>query len=313
VAGMARPTWSGAISFGLVNVPVKAFTGVRSHTVHFHQLEKDTGARVRYRKVSEKTDKQLDADDIEPGYELSRGRYVVVDPDELDRLRPKSTRAIEIEDFVELTTIDPIYYDTTYWLAPDGEQAAKPYGLLLAAMQDEQRVGVGSVVIRNKQHLAAIRPYDGRLVLTTMRFADEVLEAPDEVSDSDVARPATKERKLARQIVDSMTTDWDPGRYHDTYTEQVQDLIKRKAKGEEITVEEGEEAPADVVDLTEALEASIAAARQGRRRGGEGRSGAGAGPKRGGGQRRRTGAGANRAGGDGRRAASAKGRTRKSA
>ena len=172
---MARSVWSGSISFGLVNVPVKAYTAVREHQVHFNQLDKKSGARIRYEKVSEKTGKEVDADDIELGYEIRSGRYVTFDKDEIEELKPESTKTIDVEDFVALADIDPIYYDRTYWLAPDGDAAKKAYPLLLAAMEDRERVGIGSVVMRNKQYLAAIRPLDGALAMSTMRFADEIV------------------------------------------------------------------------------------------------------------------------------------------
>jgi DNA end-binding protein Ku len=172
---MARAVWSGSISFGLVNVPVKAFTAVRDHEVHFHQLERKSGARIRYEKVSEKTGKEVPSENIELGYELARGTYVTVDPEEIDSLRPKSTRSIAVSDFVELGSIDPIYYERTYWLAPDGEASERAYRLLVAAMEDSGRAGIGMVVMRNKQYLAAVRPLDGALAVSTMRFADEVV------------------------------------------------------------------------------------------------------------------------------------------
>ncbi|TML08896.1 MAG: Ku protein, partial [Actinobacteria bacterium] len=174
-AAMARAVWSGSISFGLVSVAVKAYTAVRDHEVRFHQIDKKSGARVRYEKVSEKTHRKLDGEDIEMGFELRKGRYVAFTKEELSDLRPKSTRTVEVSDFVPLEDIDPIYYERTYWLGPDGPGAARAYGLLCAAMEDRQRVGVGSVVMRNKQYLAAIRPLEGVLAMSTLRFADEVV------------------------------------------------------------------------------------------------------------------------------------------
>ena len=172
---MARPVWSGTISFGLVNVPVKAFTAVRDHDVHFHQLDKKSGSRIRYKKVTEKSGREVDADQIEMGFEIADGRYVTFDKKELDELRPKSTKAIEVSDFVALEDVDPIYYERTYWLAPDGDAAARAYQLLLAAMEERDRVAIGTVAMRNKQYLTAIRPLDGVLAMSTMRFADEVV------------------------------------------------------------------------------------------------------------------------------------------
>jgi DNA end-binding protein Ku len=262
---MARAVWSGSVSFGLVNVPVKAYSAVRDHSVHFHQLEKGTGARIRYRKVSDETGDEVDADDIELGYELKKGTYVTVDPDELDELRPETTRTIDVSDFVALDDIDPVYYEHTYWLGPDGEGAERAYRLLLAAMEDQQRVGIGSVVMRNKQYLAAIRPLDGALAMSTMRFADEVV-AQDDVDGLDVggAKPAAKELRLATQIIDSLAAEWKPEQYHDTYTEELHDLIARKAKGEDLRTEPGgPESGAKVLDLMAALQASVDAAKSG--------------------------------------------------
>ncbi|MDQ1356729.1 MAG: end-binding protein Ku [Acidimicrobiaceae bacterium] len=262
---MARAIWSGAISFGLVNVPVKAYTAVRDHRVHFNQVEKGTGARIRYEKVSDKTGKEVEKDDIQLGYQLGQGRSVIVDPDELDELRPRSTRTIDVDDFVNLDDIDPIYYDHTYWLAPDGESAQRAYRLLLQAMDESSRVGIGSVVMRNKQYLAAIRPLDGALAMSTMRFADEVVPQADidQLKLGGKTKPEAKELKLANQIIDSLATNWDPSRYHDTYTDELLDLIERRSEGEDITVDEAAApAPAKVVDLMEALQASLDAAKK---------------------------------------------------
>jgi DNA end-binding protein Ku len=261
---MARAIWSGSISFGLVSVPVKAFSAVRDHSVHFNQLEKGTGARINYKKVSDKTGKEVASDDIESGYEVSSGKYVVVEDEELEALRPRTSRTIDVADFVELAEIDPIYYERTYWLGPDGEVAERPYRLLLAAMESEGKAGIGTVVMRKKQYLAAIRPLDGALAMSTMRFADEVVPQSDiDALPGKGAKPADKELKLASQIIGSLSTDWDPKRYHDTYTEELKGLIEAKAKGKKIVVEEEAPAEAAVVDLMQALEASLAAARKG--------------------------------------------------
>ena len=260
---MARPVWSGSISFGLVSVPVKAYTAARDHTVHFNQLERDTGARVRHQNVSDQTGEEIDRDDIVLGYEVSGGRYVTFERDELDELRPRSTKAIDVQDFVALEDVDPIYYQKTYWLGPDGDAATEPYALLLAAMEDRGRVAIGSVVMRNKQYLAAVRPLDGALAMSTMRFADEVVdratidEIPEQADKAD-----SKALKLAVQIVDSLAGDWDPSQYHDTYVEEVHKIIEAKAEGETIEVDEGEDAGgAKVLDLMEALRASLDASK----------------------------------------------------
>jgi DNA end-binding protein Ku len=257
---MPRPIWSGAISFGLVNVPVKAYSAVHDHTVHFHQLQKRTGSRIQYQKVSAASGRKVDDEDIEKGYEISKGKYVVVDPDEFAALRPESTRSIDITDFVELASVDPIYYENTYWLGTSGDSAQRAYRLLLQAMEEDQRVGIGSVVMRNKQYLAAIRPLDGALAMSTMRFADEILprSAIDGIPSARM-KAAPKEVRLATQIIESLSSEWDPRRYHDTYTEEMRELIGRKAKGKKIEAPAAqEEAPdAEVIDLMAALEASL--------------------------------------------------------
>ena len=256
---MVRPVWKGSISFGLVSVPVKAFTASRDHTVHFHQLERSSGARVRNHTVSEASGKEVERDDMVLGYELSNGKYVTFERDELDELRPESTRALAVRDFVALDDVDPIYYQRTYWLGPDGDAAAEPYALLLRAMEDKGRVGVGSVVMRNKQYLAAIRPLDGALAMSTMRFADEVVDrsAIDEIpKKADKTDPKAVE--LAGQIIDALAGDWDPSQYHDTYAEEVKDIITAKSKGKTITAPEAEaDQGGEVIDLMAALQATL--------------------------------------------------------
>jgi DNA end-binding protein Ku len=265
---MARPVWSGTISFGLVNVPVKAFTAVRDHDVHFHQLDRKSGSRIRYKKVTEKSGREVDADQIEMGFEISDGRYVTFDKKELEELRPTSTRAIEVSDFVALEDVDPIYYERTYWLAPDGDAAGRAYQLLLAAMEARERVAIGTVAMRNKQYLTAIRPLDGVLAMSTMRFADEVVPRKD-IDDlpSRRSKPAPAELRMAVQLLDSLASDWDPKRYKDTYVEELRERIDAKEAGEDIVAEGPAEKPgADVIDLSEALQRSLDEARGGKRR-----------------------------------------------
>jgi|RhiMethySRZTD1v2_1073278.scaffolds.fasta_scaffold343113_2 DNA end-binding protein Ku len=262
---MARPVWSGSISFGLVNVPVRAYTAVRDHDVHFHQIDKDSGARVRNRKVSEKTGKEVESEDIEMGFEVRQGRYVTFDKRELEELKPESTKAVEVTDFVELEAIDPIYYERTYWLAP-GNGGEKAYQLLLAAMEERGRAAIGSVVMRNKQYLAAIRPLDTVLAMSTMRFADEVVPRKDvDELPSRRAKPEAKALRMATQLVDSLASEWDPRQYHDTYTEELRQRIADKQAGKELTVAHEKEPTAKVVDLMEALAASVESAKGSRR------------------------------------------------
>ena len=209
--GMARPVWTGSISFGLVNVPVKAYTAVRDHDIHFNQLEKKSGSRIRNRKVSEKSGKEVDADDIEMGFEIRKGRYVTFDKKELEELRPASTRMIEVSDFVALDEIDPIYYERTYWLGSGRRRRQE--GLRPAAVRDggARRVAIGTVVMRNKQYLTAVRPLDGVLAMSTMRFADEIVPRADVDGLPEPAGQARRRAlKMATQLVDSLASDWDP-------------------------------------------------------------------------------------------------------
>jgi DNA end-binding protein Ku len=264
---MARPVWSGSISFGLVNVPVKAYTAVRDHDVHFHQLDKKTGSRVRHRKVAEDSGKELDAADVEMGFEISKGRYVKFNREELNELRPPSTKSIDVNEFVALDEIDPIYYERTYWLAPDGEGAAKAYQLLLAAMEERGRVAIGTVVMRHKQYLAAIRPLDGALAMSTMRFADEVVpRSAVEGVPSRRAKPDPKTLRMATQLIDGLAAEWNPDQYHDTYVEELRKRIKAKEAGKQIVDKEvSEPTGGKVLDLMAALEASVKAAKGSKR------------------------------------------------
>jgi DNA end-binding protein Ku len=259
---MARAIWSGTISFGLVNVPVKLYSAVHDEDIHFSQFDKN-GNHIRYKRVSEKTGKEVDYGDIVKGYEVKKGQWVMVDPDELATYKPESTKTIDISDFVDLPEIDPIYYENTYYLAPDGKASQKPYNLLLEAMEKKDKAAIGKVVLRTKQYLAAIRPLDGVLALSTMRFGDEVVPASEVKNGSGgkAASVSKREVDMASQIIDSLSSKWDPSRYHDTYREQVLELLKKKAEGEEIVVEEPEEEQGQVLDLMAALEASLAAAK----------------------------------------------------
>jgi DNA end-binding protein Ku len=263
---MPRAIWSGSISFGLVNVPVKLYSAVHPQGLSFHQFQEGTNARVRNKRVSEKTGKEVSYEDIVKGYEVEKGQYVMVDPDELAEFNPRATRTVDIEDFVGLDEIDPIYYDHTYFLAPeDSEGARKAYALLRKSMEDQGKVAIGRLVMRNKQYLAAIRPLDGALAVSTMRFHDEVM-SPTDIDEIPTGRSAPRaqpaEVKMAGQIIDSMSREWNPKRYEDTYRIQVLDYLKKKAAGEEIVIEEEPEEQSNVTDLMSALEASLQAAKK---------------------------------------------------
>jgi DNA end-binding protein Ku len=257
---MARSIWSGAISFGLVNVPVKLYSATSPKTVRFHQLSGKTGARIRQKRVDPSTDEEVSYDDIVKGYEITPERYVVIQPEELDSLDPKATKTIDIEEFVDLEEIDPIYYDHSYYLAP-GAGGAKAYRLLLDAMKEAGKVGIGRVVLRSKQQLAALRPTGDVLTLTTMLWGDEVLSPDrlDELESVGEAEATDRELKMAEQLIASLSAEFEPDKFHDEYRAQVLELIERKAAGEEIAVQPEAEEPAAVPDLMAALEASLAA------------------------------------------------------
>jgi DNA end-binding protein Ku len=252
--------WSGAISFGLVNVPVKLYSAVSRKTVRFNQLNSETGNRIQQKRVDPETGDEVPYDQIVKGYELTRDRYVVITPDEMDALDPEKTRTVDIQDFVDLEEIDPIYYDHPYYLVPD-KGAEKAYGLLLGAMKEAGKVAIARVVLRSKEQLVAIRPAEDLLLMETMIFHDEVV-APDEIEDLPDARKlkvTDRELKMAQQLIDSLSSEFDPTRYRDEYRDKVIELIERKAQGEEIAVQPEAPKPAKVPDLMAALEASLAA------------------------------------------------------
>jgi DNA end-binding protein Ku len=260
---MPRPIWTGSISFGLVNVPVRLFPAVSSKDVSFHQIDKQSGSRIRYKRVSEKTGREIPYERIAKGYEISDDEYVVIEKDELEQFAPDATKRIDIEDFVDLEEIDPIYYEHTYFLSPD-KGGDKAFALLRKAMDDSDKIGVGRVVLRTKQYLAAVRPYGKKaLALETMYFPDEVV-AEDEIPGLPDRMPKVSDRELgmARKLVDSLGSEFDPEKYHDEYRERVLDFLKKKAKGKTITIEEPEEQTAAVTDLMEALKASVEGSRK---------------------------------------------------
>jgi DNA end-binding protein Ku len=261
---MPRPIWSGSISFGLVNVPVKLYSATSPKEVRFHMLHDKDGGRIQQKRVCSLDGQEVPWEHIVKGFEVSKGRYVTVTREELEAFTPKATRSIDIEDFVDLQQIDPIYYDHSYHLVPD-RGAARPYALLLEAMKRTGKVGIGQFVLRTKQYLAAVRPMGRALALSTMLYADEVVEQSElEGLPSAEAKPREKELQMAEQLVQSLATDFDPKKYKDTFREQVLELLERKAEGQEIVAEPAEEEPrGKVVNLMDALAKSLAAARKG--------------------------------------------------
>src|SRR4051812_27012216 len=257
---MPRSIWTGAISFGLVTVPVKLYSAVQRKTVRFHQLDTEGGGvRINQRRVNPVTGEEVPYERLVKGYEIAPERYVLIDPAELEALEPEKTRTIDIEDFVELSDIDPVFYDHPYYLAP-GPGGAKPYRLLLDAMAETGKVGIATVVIRSKQHLVALRPMGDVLGMATMLFADELVDTDriEDLPDADGVKTTAKELTIAKQLVESLAGEFDPSKYRDTYREEVLAMIERKAAGEEIAVQPApEEAPREVPDLMSALQASL--------------------------------------------------------
>ena len=258
---MPRPIWTGAISFGLVNVPVKLFTAVDRKTVRFNQLNAKTGSRIAQKRVDPTTGDEVAYEDIVKGYEIAPDRYVVIEPGDLESVQPKKTRMVEIEDFVDLAEIDPIYFDHPYYLTPD-KGADKAYKLLLDAMRETGKVALGRVVIRSKEYLVAVRPKGDLLAMETMLFADEVVP-PEKLDDAlpGEVEAGARELKMAKQLVESLSGPFEPEKYSDSYREAVLALIEQKAEGKAIAVQPSEE-PKPVPDLMAALEASIAEAKQ---------------------------------------------------
>ena len=247
-----RPIWSGTISFGLVSVPVRMFSATESKELRFHFLHKDDLAPIGYDKVRKDTGEHVDPDDVVRGFEIEKGRYVPIEEEDLDRLDIELTHSIDICDFVELDEIDPIFYRKAYYLLPE-DGAEKPYRLLVRALEETGKVGIAKVVIRNKQHLAALRPYDGVLVLETMYYADEVRK-PESVNGK--ARLQKAEVEMAKSLVENLSDSFKPEKYDDTYRKELLDLIKAKAKGKKLP-EPAEEEEAEVVDLMAALRESV--------------------------------------------------------
>ena len=263
---MPRPVWTGTISFGLIAIPVKLFHAVQRKSVSFNQLDDRSMSRIKYKKVSASDGEEVPDEHIVKGYEVSKDRYVVVDPDDLEPFIPSATKTVDLEEFVDLADIDPVYFDTPYFVAPGTNP--KPYVLLARAMEESGKVAIGRFVMRNKQYTAAIRAQDGRLVMSTLAYADEVTDPAtiEELEGLDEIDVSAKEVKMAEALVESLTADFEPAKYRDEYREQVLDLIRMKAAGEEFEVPEVVAEKPKVVDLMAALEASVKAAKQARGR-----------------------------------------------
>lgn len=261
---MARAIWSGSISFGLLNVPVKLYSAVARRNIALREIRGSDSARIKHRRVAEGTDEEVPYDEIIKAYEITPGQYVPISKEEMAAMAPEKTRAIEVQDFVDLDEIDPIYFDSPYYLGP-ADGAERAYSLLAAAMKASGKVAIARFVFRNKEHLAAIRTSGDVLTLTTMRFADEVVPTSEleEVLPDKAPTVAKKEQQMAEQLIESLSTDFEPSAYRDEYREQLLGLIERKAEGKEIVASEAEAPKATKApDLMAALEESIAAVKE---------------------------------------------------
>jgi DNA end-binding protein Ku len=257
---VARATWTGSISFGLINVPVRLYPATRSRDVRFNQLHAADGSRIRQRRVCELEDTEVPADEIVKGFEVSKGRYITLSDEELEAMKPESSHSVELEEFVHADEIDPMQLERSYWLGPDRDSAARPFALFQKALAEEKLVGIGRIVLGTKEQLVCVRPVGDGLALTTLFYADEV--TPEHEIERPEAEVADRELAVARQLVSSLVTTWDPKEHKDTYREQLLAMIDQKAAGKTV------EAPAAAAkqetkpgDLLAALEASLAAAK----------------------------------------------------
>ncbi len=256
---MPRAIWSGTVSFGLVSIPVKLQTAVREHQAHFHRLSPDGKCRLRMKLFCPDDGHEYEFGEAARGYEVAPDRYVLVSDEELENLRPEASRSIEIVDFVDLSEVDPIYFDRPYHLAPD-KGGAKPYRLLAEAMKRTERVAIARFVMRSRGYLAVLRPLEESLLLCTMRYRDEVV-MPEEVEE---LRPdveiSPKEIDMAERLIESMRVRFDASAYRDDYRDAVQAMLEAKAEGKVVTAPSGKERPrGEVVDLMDALKKSLAA------------------------------------------------------
>jgi DNA end-binding protein Ku len=260
---MARAIWSGAISFGLVTIPVALYSATHDHTVHFNQFERGTSDRIRYQRINERTGKEVDYADIVKGHDVGGGEYVVVEQEELDDIAPGRSRTLDIDMFVDLDEIDPVHFQKSYWLGPAKSEYARPYRLLVKAMAKTGKAGIATFVMRGKQYLTALHADGDLLALETLFFADEIRDPADvldELPSGDRAK--SREVAMAASLIESMSGPWRPEDFHDTYTARVEKLLRRKKAGKKtIAAEEPPEAT-EVVDLMEALRRSVEGGRK---------------------------------------------------
>ncbi|MFC8706670.1 Ku protein [Streptomyces anulatus] len=263
---MARAIWSGVLTFGLVTVPVGLFTATDDHTVHFHQLERGTGDRVRYKKINESTGEEVESAAIVKGYDLGGSEYVIVEPGELDEIAPGKSQTIEMTGFVDLDQVNPVHFARTYYIAPKSKEYMKVYNLLRAALEDSGKAGIATFTMRNKEYLTALRAQNDILILQTMHWADEIRDPHGELEllPKGKSKASRKEVAAARQLIDAMAIDWDPDRLHDSYEERVKALVDAKRVGKEVVFDGGPPEATNVIDIMDALQRSVDAARSSR-------------------------------------------------
>ncbi|GAB3493264.1 Ku protein [Amycolatopsis cihanbeyliensis] len=255
---MARPVWKGSLNFGLVTVPVQVFSATGDHTIHFRQFERGTSDRVRYRRVNERTGEEVDYHDLVRGYDLGGGEYVQVEQSELAEVAPGRSRTIDIRSFIDPAEIDPLFFQKSYWLTPGDAEFARPYAVLAAAMAETGRGAVASFVMCGREHIALVRATEALLTMDTLLFAEDVRDPETELGGlPELPEIGRKERDMAVDLIESMSTRWQPEDYPDTSTQRVRELIEDKKAGRTVTVAAEAPEPTNVVDLTEALSASI--------------------------------------------------------
>jgi len=253
---MARAIWKGAINFGLVHIPISLWKATRPQDLHFRMLHEKDMVPVKQKRVCPADNKEVGPDDIIKGYEISKGEFVAIEDKELEAVAPENTHSIDIEDFVDLEQVDPIYYETAYYLAPE-RGAAKPYGLLVAAMQESGKAAIARFVMRTKQHLVIMRAMENAISMSTLYYADEVMALEDVPGIPKEAHPTKQELDMAVRLIESMSRDFKPEEYEDTFREKVVEMLEQKAKGKRISVPKHKETPAKVIDLVSALQASL--------------------------------------------------------
>lgn len=255
-----RAIWTGAITFGLVTIPVKLYTAVREENISFHMLHDEDHSRLKQKMVCAADGEEVHPEHRVKGYEIAPDQYVVITQEELESVQPKKTKAIEIEDFVEIGEIDPVYFNTPYYIVPQ-ETGTKPYRLLVDAMEKSGRVGIARFVLRNKESLCALRPKGGALILETMYFGNEVVDLDDIEEVPRQTKTDERELKMAGQLIDQLAGKFNPDKYEDEYVKALREMVERKAAGEQVVVAPEPEPVGRTTNLMDALQASLAKAR----------------------------------------------------